>query len=99
MKSMKNERPEVGSVVKCSINNQMPECYEIAGYFDKTRSVFLYEHPYTPIVLEWDDVTWECIEEAAVREMCEDIGNWQQCDVHSSLQEYLIKKGWRKDCR
>lgn len=96
MELMKHERPEVGSVVKVWINNQGPEVFEIAGYFEKTRSVFLYEDHFTPVVVEWDNIVWEYLNEALLREMEEDIDSWQNYE-NGSLQEYLIEKGWRKE--
>lgn len=91
---MKNERPAVGSVVTVSVNNEDFRTVEIAGYFDKTRSVFLYEEHFTPLVAEWDDVRWE---ESPLNEMETDIKCWEgMSDVPCDLSEWLVNKGWKK---
>ena len=95
MKSMKHERPEVGSIIEASIDNQSPDIYEVVGYFDKTRSVFLYEAPFTPIVREWDDVEWEGVDDT-LQEMIKDVNDWDEQGL-CTLEEYLVKQGWRKD--
>lgn len=88
--------PPVGCECEVKINNQKWEKYQVVGYFDKTRSVFLYMAPYTPEVYEWDDCDFRPIrgkEDRAVEEMLTII---EDAESAAECCKALYRAGYRR---